>query len=289
MGRRTAGIALIGVFALAGAACSSQLPPSPGPTAPTFSSGTTMARLHAAQKIIIGTRIDQPLFGQIGSDGKPSGFDVEIGKLIANALGIPANKIEFVEVKPADREQDIQDGTADIIVGYPITETRKLRVDFAGPYFSAGQDLLVRRDDSSINGPDSFRDGVKKVCAVTGTTEAKDIGEYVKSRTSQLVLYPGYQQCVSALKANQVDAVTTDNITLLGFVSQDPTKLKILARPFSLEPHGVGLKKGDNKFRSFINDVLDKIYEDGRYARAWQDAVGGIAPLAPGPAINRYA
>ncbi len=286
--KRIAAVVLTGALALTGAACGGDSDNSGG-TGKTFEAGTTMDRLSKAQKIIIGTKFDQPLFGLKGLDGKPAGFDVEIGKIIASELGIPADKIEWTETKSAVREEYIEQGKADIVVAtYTINDTRKQRIAFAGPYYVAGQDIMVRKDDASITGPDSFKDGTKKVCSVTGSTPAKKIEEYVKDKTTQIVLFGGYAQCVEALKTSQVDAVTTDNVILLGFVDQDPNALKILGAPFTQEPYGIGVKKDDTKFRAFINDTLEKIYADGRYAKAWSDTVGDVAPAPTGPAVNRY-
>jgi glutamate transport system substrate-binding protein len=273
------------------AGCASGDPePTPTPTsAPTFAAGTTMAKLQAAQKIIIGTKFDQPLFGLKNLDGRPEGFDVEIGKIIAAELGIPADKIEWTETKSAVREEYIEQGKADVVVAtYTINDTRKQRIAFAGPYYVAGQDILVKKSDTSITGPDSFKDGTKKVCSVTGSTPAKKIEDYVKDKTTQIVLFDGYAKCVDALKAGTVDAVTTDNVILLGYADQDPNTFKMLNKPFTQEPYGIGLKKDDTAFRTFINDVLEKIYSDGRYAKAWADTVGDVAPAPAGPAVNRY-
>ena len=289
--KRIAAVAIAGALAFPLAACGSggETPePAPNPTV-TFAAGSTMAKLKDAQKIIIGTKFDQPLFGQADLDGKPQGFDVEIGKLIAAELGIPADKIEWTETKSAVREEYIEQGKADIVVAtYTINDTRKERVGFAGPYYVAGQDIMVKADDTSITGPDSFMDGTKKVCSVTGSTPAKNIEKYVKDATTQIVLFGGYAQCVEALKTGQVDAVTTDNVILLGYVDQDPTALKILNKPFTQEPYGIGVKKDDTEFRNFINDTLEKIYSNGAYAKAWQDTVGDVAPAPTGPAVNRY-
>jgi glutamate transport system substrate-binding protein len=292
--KRIAAMAVIGALALTGAACGSEATTTPAATvaAPTFAAGTTMAKLKEAQKITIGTKFDQPLFGQKGLDGKPAGFDVEIAKIIASELGIPADKITFVETKSAVREEYIEQAKADLVVAtYTINDTRKQRIAFAGPYYVAGQDILVRKDDTSITGPDSFKDGTKKVCSVTGSTPAKKIQEYLKDPTkpeTQIVLFGGYAQCVEALKTKQVDAVTTDNVILLGYAHEDPASFKILAKPFTKEPYGIGVKKDDTAFRAFINDVLEKIYTDGRYEKAWKDTVGDVAPLVAGPPVNRY-
>jgi glutamate transport system substrate-binding protein len=285
--RITAVVMAAGLLLAAG--CGSGGTTTPTPPQVTFEAGTTMARLNAAQKITIGTKFDQPLFGLKGLGEDPEGFDVEIGKIIAAELGISADKIDWVATVSAVREEFIEQGKADLVVAtYTINDARKERVAFAGPYYVAGQDIMVRKDDTSITGPDSFKDGTKKVCSVTGSTPAKRIEEYVKDKTTQIVLFAGYAQCVEALKTNVVDAVTTDNVILLGFVDQDPNALKMLNKPFSQEPYGIGVKKDDTAFRDFINDVLEKIYADGRYAKAWQDTVGDVAPAPTGPSVNRY-
>ena len=114
--------------------------------------------LHDAGTMTIGTKFDQPLFGLKGPDGKPVGFDVEIGKIIAGTLGIPADKIKWVETVSANREPFIENGTVDIVVAtYTINDKRKEVVSFAGPYYNAGQDILVLQgqpgDDQGTGGP----------------------------------------------------------------------------------------------------------------------------------------
>jgi glutamate transport system substrate-binding protein len=162
-------------------------------------------------------------------------------------------------------------------------------VDFAGPYYVAGQQIMTRKDDSSITGPDSFKDGTKKVCTVTGSTPSKNIMTYLKDQATQLVLFDVYSKCADALKNKQVDAVTTDNVILTGFVANAPNDFQLVGTKFTQEPYGIGLKKGDDKFRKFINDILEKIAGDGRYAKAWTDTAGKFDPNVPtAPAVNRY-
>src|SRR5258705_6907637 len=159
---RVASLVLAGALALASGACGSgnEGNGTPVQTAKTFAAGSTMDRLNKAQKITIGTKFDQPLFGLKGLDGKPAGFDVEIGKIIAAELGIPADKIEWVESPSKFREEYIEQGKVDAVVAtYTINDKRKERVAFAGPYYVAGQDILVKAGDTSITGPDSFKEG----------------------------------------------------------------------------------------------------------------------------------
>ena len=252
-----------------------------------FPEGSTMAKLADAGKITIGTKFDQPLFGQAGPDGKPVGFDVEIGKILAGALGIDADGIEWTETVSANREPFIENGQVDIVVAtYTINDTRKEVVDFAGPYYVAGQALMVLVDNEDITGEDSLAG--KKVASVEGSTPAQYILD--NHPDAELVHFDTYSNCVTALINGQVDVVTTDNVILAGFVESDPDNLKLVndGETFTDEPYGVGLAKGDDDFRAFLNDTLEAAYEDGSWAKAWEDTAGVVLPTPDPPAVDRY-
>ena len=238
---------------------------------PSFAAGTTMAKLSSAGKIIIGTKFDQPLFGQKGLDGKPVGFDVEIGKLIAAKLGIAADKIEWVETVSANREQFIKQGKVDMIVAtYTINDKRKTEVDFAGPYYEAGQALMVNKDNTSITKPEDVKG--KNVCSVTGSTPAATI---VEKYGAVLVPAATYSACLEPLRNKQVEAITTDNVILAGFVAKEPDAFKLASdETFTKEPYGIGLKKDDTAFRMWINDQLEAFDKDGSYKKAWEATAG---------------
>jgi glutamate transport system substrate-binding protein len=253
----------------------------------SFAEGTTMARLKDAGKVTVGTKFDQPLFGLKNLEGKPEGFDVEIAKLIAGEMGIAADNITWVESVSANREPFIQQGKVDFVVAtYTINDKRKQVVDFAGPYYVAGQDIMVAKGNpEGIKGPDDLAG--KKVCSVTGSTPAENIRtNYPKA---ELTEFDVYSKCAEALKNGQVQAVTTDNVILLGLISQDPEAFELVGDPFTEEPYGIGLKKGDTEFRNFINDTLEKIDKDGRWKTAWEATAGKVATETPTPPeVDRY-
>jgi glutamate transport system substrate-binding protein len=253
----------------------------------SFAEGTTMARLNQAGTVTVGTKFDQPLFGLKNLEGKPEGFDVEIAKLIAGELGIAADKVNFIESVSANREPFIQQDKVDFVVAtYTINDERKQVVDFAGPYYVAGQDIMVAKGNpEGIAGPEDLAG--KKVCSVTGSTPAENIRTNYPD--AQLTEFDVYSKCAEALKNGQVQAVTTDNVILLGLISQDPEAFELVGKPFTEEPYGIGLKKGDTAFRNFINDTLQKAFDDGRWLAAWDATAGKVATDKPTPpAIDRY-
>ncbi|MEO7122549.1 MAG: glutamate ABC transporter substrate-binding protein [Lacisediminihabitans sp.] len=253
--------------------------------APKFEAGTTMAKLAKAGTITIGTKFDQPLFGLKGPDDKPVGFDVEIGKLIAGELGIAPDKIKWVETVSANREQFVENGTVDIVVAtYTINDKRKEVISFAGPYYNAGQDILVLKGNpDDIKGPKDL-DG-KAVCSVAGSTSEKNISEY----NVNLITTDTYSNCLDPLRNGKVAAVTTDNVILAGLADQNEGEFEVLSNPFTEEPYGIGLAHDDDAFRNFINDVLEKSYKDGTWAKAWESTAGKVLKTPAPPTVDRYS
>jgi glutamate transport system substrate-binding protein len=293
MSRRTTLAALFAASSLVLAACGGggdeegAAEPSVAET-PEFEEGTTMAEIAEAGTIRVGTKYDQPGFGLLNPDGTPEGFDVEIGKIVAAKLGIPEDGITYVETVSANREPFIQNGQADIVVAtYTINDKRKEVVDFAGPYYVAGQDIMVAKGNpDGIAGPEDLAG--KNVCSVEGSTPAENIRTNYPEAT--LTLFDVYSKCADALTNGQVDAVTTDNVILTGLVAGNPEGFELVGNPFTEEPYGIGLAKGDQEFRDFINDTLEESFEDGSWADAWDATAGAISGQeAPEPpAVDRY-
>ena len=280
-------IALAAAGALALSACASGGTPAGEETtapepAPTFEAGTTMAELAEAGTITIGTKFDQPLFGLNGPNG-PEGFDVEIGKIIASELGIAEEDIEWKEAVSANREPFIQNGEVDIVVAtYTINDKRKEVVSFAGPYYMAGQSILVLADNDDIKSEDDLVG--QPVCSVTGSTPAAKLAEI----GAEPVLTDTYSNCLEPLRSGAVVAVSTDNVILAGLAAQNEGEFKVVGKPFTEEPYGIGLALEDTEFRMWINDVLEKAEEDGRYEEAWNETAGTVLPFVDPPAVDRY-
>jgi glutamate transport system substrate-binding protein len=260
---------------------------------PSFPPGSRMAEIQARGKLVVGTKADQPGLGQRNpTTNTYEGFDVEIAKLVAVAIfGGTADsldgKIEFREAVSKNRELFIQNGTVDIVVAtYTINADRKKQVDFAGPYFIAHQDILVKATDNSIKSVNDLNG--KKVCSVTGSTSEKNVK--AKAPQVQVLALDNYSLCTQALLDGRVVAVTTDDAILAGYAAQNRGTLKVVGAPFSDEPYGIGLIKGDDTFRNFIDDVLEASYRDGSWARAFQSTLGkGGLPQPTPPPVDRYS
>ena len=219
------------------------------------------------ESVRIGIKYDQPGLGF--KDGEEyTGFDVDVAKYVAKELGYSEDQIEWVESPSANRENMLSNDQVDMIFAtYSITDKRKESVAFAGPYFVAGQDLLVSQDNTDIKGPEDLEG--KNLCSVTGSTSAQKIKDQYAG-TVNLVEQGGYADCVTILGSGGVDAVTTDDIILAGLAATDANsgKFKVVGNPFTEEKYGVGLPKDSDKCQA-INDAITQMVEDG----AWEEAV----------------
>ncbi|WP_329193797.1 glutamate ABC transporter substrate-binding protein [Streptomyces sp. NBC_01435] len=226
------------------------------------------------KKITIGIKIDQPGIGLKTPDGKYTGFDVDVATYVAKELGYDAKDIVFKETKSADRETAIERGDVKFIAAsYSINDERLKKVDFAGPYLLAHQDILVRADDTSIKSPADLNN--KKLCSVAGSTSAQNIKDKLAPK-AQLQTYGGYSECLTGLENKAIDALTTDDSILAGFASQQSFqgKFKLAGFKMTNENYGIGLKKGDADLKKKINDALTKMVSDGSWDKAVKDNFG---------------
>ncbi|KKE99839.1 glutamate ABC transporter substrate-binding protein [Mycolicibacterium obuense] len=230
--------------------------------------------------IVIGTKFDQPGLGMKNPDGTMSGFDVDVATYVAGELGYAPDKIEWKESPSSQRENLIQNGQVSFIAAtYSITDARKEKVSFAGPYLITGQSLLVRADNNDITGKASLEG--KILCSVSGSTPAQKIkDEYPKVQLQQ---FDTYSACIESIKNGAVDAVTTDEVILAGYAAQSPGTFKIVGQPFSEERYGIGLKKDDNELKTKINDALKKMEDSGAWKAAFDKNLGPAGITAPAP------
>ncbi|EHK88071.1 glutamate ABC transporter substrate-binding protein [Saccharomonospora azurea] len=221
------------------------------------------ARASDTGSLTIGVRFDQPGLSERLVDGDVVGFDADVARFVAAELGVAEDDITWRETTPAEREEALATGAVDLVVAaYSITDERSDEVTFAGPYFETGQDLLVRRTSTDITGPDSL--GGRTVCTSTGSTSAQHVKERLGDAV-RLSEYPRVSECVTALLADRVDAVTTDGAILAGYVAQHPELVRLVGGQWSTERYGVGLPKGDHEGQAAVNAAIRKMIDSGSW------------------------
>ncbi|MFF2729655.1 glutamate ABC transporter substrate-binding protein [Streptomyces sp. NPDC058008] len=297
--RNIAAVLLCLLAAALGAGCGREgSPPVKGPKAEalpryTVDTGFTLPGSKTWEKarsrgyLVVGAKEDQPYLGEKDpATGVYSGFDIEIARMMAASLGFRPSTIRFRTIASANRETALQNGQIDYYVGtYTINAMRKKLVGFAGPYYMAGQGLLVRTDENDIHGPQDLAG--KTVCSAAGSTPYQRIAaDYPKAH---LVAYDTYSICVDNLLTFQVDAVTTDDAILLGFAAKAPDEMKVVGKPFSKEPYGIGVPRSDNALRFALDDALEANEKNGNWKKAFEATLGlsGVPAPTP-PPIDRY-
>ncbi|MGH3714838.1 MAG: glutamate ABC transporter substrate-binding protein [Micromonosporaceae bacterium] len=246
----------------------------------------TFDRISKAGKVVIGVKFDQPNLGYKDTEGTRCGFDIEMAKLIATQLGVAEDKIEFKEVPSEGRETAITGGDIDYYVGtYSITTKRKKLISFAGPYFITGQDLLVRKDDDSIKGPEDVKG--KKVCSATGSTSIQRMKDEGYSDEKDIVEFQTYSECVTQLLDKKVDAVTTDGAILAGYAGQAPDQLKVVGKTFSDEKYGIGIAKDDKAFCGKVTEIIQAAISDGTWKTIYDGTLGRSGATAEPPTPDK--
>ena len=246
----------------------------------------TIAQRH---KVVVGTKWDQPGIGLKAGQGEPEGFDVDVAKYLIEQLAGGQNvTIEWKESISSNREAFLANGTVDIILaGYSITDARKQKVTFAGPYVVAHQDTMVRADSTGVAKATDLED--KRICQVAGSNSYKRITDPPPDGklglNVQLVGAANYSECVAKLSGKNLDAVTTDDLLLAGFAAQGGGRFRILGDPFTDEQWGVGLKKGDLETCQALNAAIAMMYSDGTARRLFDKwfgtSTGLTLPAAP--------
>ena len=247
--------------------------------ASSFEDGTRMKEIADAGTINVGVKFDQPGLGfnETGSD-MPTGFDVDVAKILVASLGIDPNdtsKVKYVETISDNREPFLQEGKVDLVLAsYSITDERRQVVGQTGPYMVTGQQLLVP-EDSDAEGPEDLQG--KEVCSVTGSTSL----ENAKEQGMKPVGFDTYSQCVDKVLDGTVEAMTTDGTILAGYAAQNEGQLKVVGDPFSEERIGVGYSKDYPEMCQWINDTLEEANDNGKWAEAFESNLGASGVETP--------
>jgi ABC-type amino acid transport substrate-binding protein len=256
------------VFTLTAAACGEDAPEPPADSpAQEFPAGTTMADLQEAGTITIGVKFDVPPFGfKNPTTDEVEGFDVDLGKAIADALGVEP---EFIEAISDNRIPFLTDGTADLILStMTITTDRDAEIDFSIPYYVAEGRVLVPVD-SDITGIDDLAGAT--VCTATGSTYEENLK--ANAPDAELTLVDTYSECLELVQTDSVDAVSTDDVILTGMIISDDT-LKLVGDGYTTEPYGAGIADGDAEFKEFVDGVISDYISDGRWATTYEKWIG---------------
>jgi glutamate transport system substrate-binding protein len=222
--------------------------------------------------LVVGVSGDQPGLSTREPSDRFEGFDVEVALYIAQHLESKPKNVEFKTVTSARREAAIRQGDVDLVVSsYSITPERKTKVAFAGPYYVAHQDTLVRQADTGIR---NIRDlAGRRLCAVKGSVSWQRV-TVERKVPAQLVPSSSYGDCLTKLTSGAVDAISTDDLILAGFAKEKGRAVRFVNAPISDERYGVGLRQSDVTGCEDVNKAITAMYLDGTAAKLLHEWFG---------------
>jgi glutamate transport system substrate-binding protein len=226
-----------------------------------------------------------PLFSlKDPTTGKLTGFDAGLAQMLAHYITgkTDVQNLTKLTITTVDtRETLLQNNSVDAVFAtYTITPARAQKVDFAGPYYESGDAIMVKADNTSITSVDDLKG--KTVATESNSTAALALQQKVPS--AKVTLFQQDAECVAAVQQGRVDAYVLDQGILISDASTNKA-VKVVGQPFTQEPYGIGLPKGQGDGKQFVDDFLKKVFADGSWAKLWKATIGtvvkGDAPKPP--------
>lgn len=247
------------------------------PVATDILPGSTMEKIKQRGELLVGGSIDAPLLSQQNpATGQVEGFDADLGKLLAKYI-IGEPKVKIVNSASETREALLRNGTVDVVFQtYTITPQRAEQVAFAGPYYFSGLVIAVREGQSGIATPEDLRG--RKVIAGANTPAIPAIKKAAPD--AEIITFGSDPECFQALRQGRGEAYVQDEAVLLASVQKDKT-VRLVGKPFTQDPYGIGLKHGDEAMKKFVNDWLTRIQRDGLWQQTWKRSIGTVVAGDP--------
>lgn len=222
--------------------------------------GANLDQIKAAGVLKIGTEGTYAPFTYHDASNELVGFDVEIGKAVAEKLGV---KAEFLEGKWDGLIAGLDANRYDAVINQVgITEERKAKYDFSEPYIASKAVLIVKGDNTDIKG---FADLKGKKSAQSLTS---NFGKLAEKNGAELVGTDGFDQSIQLLLTGRADATINDSLSFLDFKKHKPdADVKIAAQEENADNSGVIVRKGDHELVAAINKALADIKADGTYQK----------------------
>jgi len=228
---------------------------------------STLEQILQKGELRVGFEAGYMPFEMTDKNGNFVGFDIDIAKEMAQALGV-----KFVPVNTA------WDGIIpslitekfDIIMsGLTVTQERNLKINFANPNIVVGQTILInKKHQGAIKSYKDLNDPKYTVTSKLGTT-----GEQAVKRVIPKATYKSFEtEPEAALEVvnGKADAFVYDLPYCVVFMAQQGAgKMIFLDTPFTYEPLAWAIRKGDPDFLNWLNNFLSQIKNDGRYDRTY--------------------
>ncbi len=229
--------------------------------------GPTFTQIKKRGELLAGVNYNSRPFASLSADGKLQGYDIELLKEISRRLLGNAEAVSFNQVFASTRLIALNTGSLDVVAAtLTITPQRAKLMDFSEPYFIAHQAVMVPQASpvkrlSDLSG--------KTILLVTGTTSEAAIKARLPQARYQA--FPTLVEALSAFKAKQGEALTSDDSLLYGFLSEN-CGYRLLPETLSEEPYGLAFRKASDSnqpdsVKNKVNEALQAMRTDGTLKR----------------------
>lgn len=268
----------------------------------TAQTSDTLKRIKETGVIHLGGRdASFPFSYKINSDADPIGFSADLCLKIVDAvkakLGMPALKIQYTIVTPANRIVLVQNGTVDLECSTTTNTTaRAQQVDFAPTHFVGSIAAAVKKDSGITT--IAQLDG-KSVATVTGSTSIQLLRAYRRNEKIDFSEVSGKDTSDTFLhlESGRAIAMILEDVQLAGLIarSKSPGEFRLLDERLRDEPYGFMLRKDDPQFKAVVDETLTRLMKSGEineiYAKWFTRPVppSGVSLNYPMPAAVREA
>jgi ABC-type amino acid transport substrate-binding protein len=233
--------------------------------ASTASAGTTLDRIKATGKIVLGHRESSVPFSYLDGDKRPVGYALDLCVKLADAvkkkMDMKAITVEYLMVTPSNRISLVEEGKIDLECGSTTNNAeRRNKVAFTVPHYITGARYMVR-----ANNPATDLVGLEnqRVVSTKGTTPLKAIDRANKERVLRLTLQeaPDHARAVEMVEKSESDAFVMDDVLLYGLIAgrAQPEKLKVIGKFLTVEPLAIMLPKGDPEFKLILDNEMKRL------------------------------
>ena len=206
--------------------------------------------------------------------GDLDGFDVDMVNAIAEDQGFKVEwkSMEFDSLIPA-----LEAGNGDIVASGMNGDVpeRQEKVDFTDPYYKSGLVVLVKADNTTINGEDDLTKDMR-VASQSGTTGADEVNRLKdEGLIKEAVILKGFDECVLQLQNGDSDAVIIDEPVAEGYMKMKKDEFKAVGETINAERYAMAVAKGNSELQEVLNTGLKNIIESGKFAeicKKWEIA-----------------
>ena len=196
------------------------------------------------------------------------GFDIDMGIEMAKTLGV---KPVFVDTLWPSIIPALNLNRFDIIFGgMSVTSERKQLVDFANPFMTVGQTVLLHaKHENTVSSYQDLNDSKYTVVSKPGTTGEQAVQTMIPKANYETA----DTEIEGAMRVleGKADAFVYDFPFIAVFMAMHPSDQAVfLSEPFTNEPIAWAIRKDDPDFMKFLNDFLARIKADGRFDQMYQ-------------------